>query len=106
GYHFEHTYGHGEQHLSVVFAMLMMLAFVVDQTQQLCCALLQAVWAQLGSNHLLWERMRSLFYPYELASMCQLLEALFYGWKRLKPIFAIDASSSQAFLCDSLARTG
>ena len=39
GYHFEHNYGHGEQHLSVVFAMLMMLAFLVDQTQQLCCAL-------------------------------------------------------------------
>src|SRR5262249_22698410 len=26
GYHFEHNYGHGEQHLSVVFAMLMMLS--------------------------------------------------------------------------------
>ena len=35
GYHFEHNYGHGEQHLSVVFAMLMMLAFLVDQAQQL-----------------------------------------------------------------------
>ena len=33
GYHFEHNYGHGAQHLSVVFAMLMMLAFLVDQTQ-------------------------------------------------------------------------
>ena len=29
GYHFEHNYGHGEQHLSVVFATLMMLAFLV-----------------------------------------------------------------------------
>ena len=37
GYHFEHNYGHGEQNLSVVFAMLMMLAFLVDQAQQLCC---------------------------------------------------------------------
>jgi hypothetical protein len=34
----------------VVFAMLMMLAFLVDQTQQLCCALFQAVWAKLGSK--------------------------------------------------------
>src|SRR3989449_8461930 len=33
GDNFEHNYGHGEQHLSVVFAMLMMLAFVVEQTQ-------------------------------------------------------------------------
>ena len=92
GYNFEHNYGHGEQNLSVVFAMLMMLAFLVDQTQQLCCALFQAVWAKLGSKRLLWERMRSLFYTYELESMRQLLEALFYGWKRPKPIFAIDSS--------------
>jgi hypothetical protein len=27
--------------------MVMMLAFLVDQTQQLCCALFQAVWAKL-----------------------------------------------------------
>jgi hypothetical protein len=61
GDHFEHNYGHGEQHLSVVFAMLMMLACLVDQTQQLCCALFQAVWAKLGSKRMLWERMRALF---------------------------------------------
>ena len=94
GYHFEHTYGHGHQHLSVVFAMLMMLAFVVDQTQQLCCALFQAVWAKLGSKRLLWERMRALFYDYALASMRQLLEALLYGLKKSTPIFASDSSSS------------
>src|SRR5919202_2411815 len=76
GYHFEHNYGHGEQNLSVVFATLMMLAFLVDQTQQLCCALFQAVWVKLGSKRLLWERMRSLFYTYALASMRQLFEAL------------------------------
>ena len=67
GYNFEHNYGHGEQNLSVVFAMLMMLAFLVDQTQQLCCALFQAVWAKLGSKRLLWERMRALFYDYALS---------------------------------------
>ena len=55
--------------ISVVFAMLMMLAFLVDQTQQLCCALFQAVWAKLGSKRLLWERMRALFYDYALTSM-------------------------------------
>jgi hypothetical protein len=64
GYHFEHNYGQGEQHLSVVLAMLMMLAFLVDPAQQLGCALFQAVWAKLGSKRLLWERMRALFYDY------------------------------------------
>ncbi len=92
GYNFEHNYGHGEQNLSVVFALVMMLAFLVDQTQQRCCALFQAVWAKLGSKRLLWERLRALFYDYALESMRQLLEALFYGLKKSKPIIAVDSS--------------
>src|SRR5262245_48200888 len=92
GYNFEHNYGHGEQHLSVVFAMLMTLAFLVDQTQQLCCALFQAVWAKLGSKRLLWERMRALFYDYALASMRQLFEALLYGFKKSSPLVTLDSS--------------
>jgi hypothetical protein len=92
GYHFEHNYGHGEQHLSVVFAMLMMLAFLVDQTQQLCCALFQAVWAKLGSKRQLWERMRALLYDNARQSMRQLLETRYYGWQKRQPLFAVDAS--------------
>jgi hypothetical protein len=91
-YHFEHNYGHGKQNLSVVFATLMMLAFFVDQTQQLCCALFRAVWAKLGSKRLLWERIRALFYSYRLASMRELLEALFYGYERHRPIWSMDTS--------------
>src|SRR3989442_8373304 len=85
-------YGQGEPHRSVVFATLMMLAFLVDQTQQLCCALFQAVWHQLGSKRLLWERLRALFFDYEWASMRQLLEALLYGLKKSAPVFAVDTS--------------
>ncbi len=92
GYHFAHTYGHGTQHLSVVCATIMMLAFLVDQTQQLCCALFRAVWAKLGSKRLLWERMRALFYDYALRSMRHLLETLFYGLKKLQPLWAVDSS--------------
>src|SRR5712692_7668876 len=92
GDNFEHNYGHGQQNLSVVFAALMMLAFLVDQTQQLCCALFQAVWAKLGSKRMLWERIRALFYAYALESMRQLLEALFYGLKKSTPDFAFDSS--------------
>lgn len=92
GYHFEHNYGHGTQNLSVVFALVMMLAFLVDQTQQRCCALFQAVWTKLGSKRLLWERLRALFYTYALVSMRQLLEALFYGLQKPTPIFASDSS--------------
>jgi hypothetical protein len=92
GYNFEHNYGHGEQHLSVVFAMLMMLAFLVDQAQQLCCALFRAVWTKLGSKRLLWERMRALFYDYALTSMRQLFEALLYGFQKSSPIVMIDST--------------
>jgi hypothetical protein len=92
GYHFEHNYGHGYQHLSVMFAVLMMLAFLVDQVQQLCCPLFQAVWAKLGSKRRLWEKMRALFYDYALESMRHLFEALLYGWKKMAPILALDSS--------------
>ncbi len=92
GYHVEHNDGHGEQHLSVVFAPIMMLAFLVDQTQPLCCALFQAVWAKLGSKRRLWERLRALFYDYALGSMRPLLEALLDGLKKPNPIFAVDSS--------------
>src|SRR5229473_3598719 len=92
GDNFEHNYGHGEQNLSVVFAMLMMLAFVVDQTQQLCCALFRAVWAKLGSKQLLWERMRALFYDYRLHSMRELLEALYIGFAKSHPMILTDSS--------------
>jgi hypothetical protein len=91
GYHFEHNFGHGYQHLSVVFAVLMMLAFLVDQVQQLCCPLFQAVWARLGSKRRLWEKMRALFYTYALRSMQHLFEALWYGWQRTAPIL-VDSS--------------
>jgi hypothetical protein len=92
GYNFEHNYGHGEDNLAVVFAMLMMLAFLVDQTQQLGCALFQAVWTKLGSKRRRWERMRALFYDYAFASMRQLFEALLYGFKKSSPLVAVDSS--------------
>ena len=92
GYNFEHNYGHGTQNLSVVFATIMMLAFLVDQTQQLCCALFRAVWTKLGSKRLLWERMRALFYSYHLESMRELWEALWYGYERQRPLLLTDTS--------------
>jgi hypothetical protein len=92
GYHFEHNFGHGYQHLSVVFAVLMMLAFLVDQVQQLCCPLFQAAWAKWGSKRLLWEKMRALFYAYALDSMQHLFEALVYGFKKSVPILDFDSS--------------
>ena len=92
GYQFEHNFGHGRQNLSVLFAMLMMLAFLVDQTQQLCCPLFRKVWKKLGSKKMLWERMRSFFREYIVDSMQEIFEALYYGYQRPRPVFTLDSS--------------
>lgn len=88
GYHFEHNFGHGNKHLSVVFTTLMMLAFLVDQVQQLGCALFQAVLNKKGSRKRLWEHMRALFKTLEFKSMEQLFKAILYGYKAQVTIFA------------------
>jgi hypothetical protein len=92
GYHYEHNYGHGQQNLSVVFAMLMMLAFLVDQTQQLCCGLFRAVWEKLGSKRALWEKLRSHFYHFTIRSMRQLYEAMLYDLAKEVPLPTLDSS--------------
>lgn len=92
GYGYEHNYGHGEENLSVVFALLMMLAFLVDQVLQLCDPLFQGALQKLGSKRLLWERMRSLFYEYRLRSLRELYEALYYGCDRPRPRIKFDTS--------------
>lgn len=81
GYHFEHNFGHGKKNLSVVFAFLMLLAFLVDQIQQLSCGLFQAVWKKLGTKVLLWEIMRNHFKMLVLPSMENLFKAILYGVK-------------------------
>jgi hypothetical protein len=106
GDHFEHNFGQGYQHLSVVFAVLMMLAFFVDQVQQLCCPLFQAVWGKLGSKRRLWERRSALFYDSALASMRHLLETLLYGWKKAAPILVDSSYASHISLGDDERSSG
>jgi len=88
GYHLEHNYGHGEQNLSVVLVLLMMLAFLVDQTQQLCCPWFQAAWKKLGTKRHLWERIRHAFADFRFDSMMDLLTALVQGIVRQTPVLA------------------
>jgi hypothetical protein len=91
GYNFEHNYGLGKEYLSMVFVKLMMLAFLTDQTQQLCCALFQAVLKKEGGKKALWEAMRSAFRWLILESMEMLYLALLHGVKQ-KPIIGLDSS--------------
>ena len=92
GYNLGHNYGLGEKHLATVFTMLMMLAFLVDQTQQLCCGLFQSVWKKLKSKKTLWESIRSYFKVLLFESMEMLYNALLYGIKVQAPVILYDTS--------------
>src|SRR3954453_7052486 len=82
GYHFEHNYGHGYQHLAVVFASLMMLAFLIDQVQQVCNPLFEKAWQKEGTKCALWEAVRHLFASFEVSSMAEIYGGIAFGYKR------------------------
>ncbi len=86
GYQFGHNFGHGKQNLSTIFAMLMMLAFWVDQTQELCCPLFQAVHKKLVSRRSLWDHLRSHFRHCRVESMQQLHLAILYDLAKELPL--------------------
>jgi hypothetical protein len=68
GYNFEHNYGHGKQHLATIFCLLMMLSFLIDQIQEICCCLFKQCKAALHTYRELWENMRVLFRRVNLLS--------------------------------------
>jgi hypothetical protein len=68
GYNFEHNYGHGNKHLSTILAMLMMLAFMIDQIQQHSCPLFNAALEKAGAKYSLWEKIRGLFFIFYINS--------------------------------------
>jgi hypothetical protein len=81
GYQLEHNYGHGQKHLTTVFGMLMMLAFFVDQVQELCCNLFQAARQQFRSRTSLWDKLKGLFKEYFVVSWENVWLAIIYGHK-------------------------
>jgi hypothetical protein len=68
GYNFEHNYGHGNKNLCSIFTMLMMLSFLIDQVQELCCSQFQAARRSSWTKYNLWEEMRSYFRIIEFSS--------------------------------------
>ena len=75
GYHFEHNFGHGYQHLSTVMVHLMMLAFLIDQIQQRCCQLFNRALDEAQSKRRFWQQVRGLFQHYLIPEW----EALYRG---------------------------
>ena len=59
GYNFEHNYWHRYKNLCSVMTMLMMLSFLIDQVQQMCCKVYQKARKHSGRLSALFERVRS-----------------------------------------------
>jgi hypothetical protein len=79
GYHLEHNYGHGKENLTTVLALLMFLAFTVDQIQEACCGLFAAAVARSGRRLRLWESIRSHLRHFEFNSCAELYRAIATG---------------------------
>ena len=60
GYHIEHNYGHGENHLSMNFFLLNLLAFFMHQIFELTDDLYQQCRVKRGSRRALWEFLRGV----------------------------------------------
>jgi hypothetical protein len=76
GYSFGHNYGLGKKHLSEIFVLLMMLAFLIDQIMQLCCPLFNAAWKKWKTKRSLWEKVRSKFHEFYIENMEDLYRSL------------------------------
>ncbi len=81
GYNLEHNYGHGEQHLSTVLAVLMMLQFLIDQVQEVACPLFKAARGRFQLWTKLWDFIRSRFLGHLLPSWEVLWKSIIYGFK-------------------------
>ena len=93
GYHFEHNYGHGFQHLSTVLMLMLMLAFLVDQTAQLACPLFRAAYEKARSRRTLWEKQRVLFFEMAFESLADLYKRIIRGIEDLPASIApLDSS--------------
>jgi hypothetical protein len=62
GYHFEHNFGHGKQHLSNLFATMILLAFLVHTTLDWIDAPYRAVRDALPSRRTFFEHLRALIH--------------------------------------------
>ncbi|MFK7947863.1 MAG: transposase, partial [Saprospiraceae bacterium] len=69
GYHFEHNYGHGKDHLSTTFAFLMLLAFLIDQIIQAACHIFNMIEVNIRTKIKLWESIKATFHSLICESM-------------------------------------
>ncbi len=73
------NYRLGKKNLSGIFTILMMLAFLINQAQQLSCWLFLEVLAKEESKRPLWEAIRTFFHNYQFDLMGTILRAIANG---------------------------
>ena len=61
GYHFEHNYGHGKEYLSSTLGAMCLLAFLIDQANELACRVFGQAVRYWRSRRNLWEAFRGKF---------------------------------------------
>ncbi|MBF0499950.1 MAG: transposase [Candidatus Riflebacteria bacterium] len=74
GYHLEHRFGHGKQHLAFIFIILNFLAYMLHQLIALSDRLFQAAMEKIGTKHKLWDDIRVLLNHFVWGSWDALLE--------------------------------
>lgn len=79
GYHFEHNYGHGKQHLANVLLCFLLLAFLVHSALYLGSDMYRAVRQDLRTHYKFFESLRTLTRYFYYRSWEQLLTFMYQG---------------------------
>jgi len=76
GYQFEHNFGHGYKHLSQIFATLMLLAFSIDQIQEMACKRFKKALKKVGRRSYLWARIMAVLFSFVIKSWESLYDGI------------------------------
>jgi hypothetical protein len=77
GYHFEHNYGHGQQHLAAVLLTLLFLAFLFHTVLHLSCPMYQAIRRALGARRNFFNDLRALTRYFYFSSWDEMIAFMF-----------------------------
>ncbi len=87
GYQFEHNFGHGYKNLSHVFAMLMLLAFTIDQILEMNCKAFKSALKAVKRRRYLHDRIIRVLYSCTVLSWTSLYEGIANFDIKKRPVF-------------------
>ena len=89
GYHFEHNFGHGNDHLSTMFAYLMLMAFYIDQLVDYTCHIFKEISGKITTKLKFWESIKSIFHTTRVDSFLEIytIVAQLFSIKIANPTF-------------------